>query len=192
MLTYTLQYDDIPVEVSRGCPEPYTEFTVDTIGPQLLKNLVLTRYLKPTPVQKYSIPIGLAGGDMMACAQTGSGKTAGFLFPLIAIMLKTGALPEPENRTGSRRGNYISALILAPTRELAIQIYDEANKFCYCTGIRPVCVYGGANIQQQQQQLDQGADVLVATPGRLVDLIERGRVKLDIVKFLILDEADRM
>jgi len=131
---------------------------------------------------------------MMACAQTGSGKTAGFLFPLIAIMLKTGALPEPENRNygGRSRSSYISALVLAPTRELAIQIYDEANKFCYCTGIRPVCVYGGANIQQQQQQLDLGADVLVATPGRLVDLIDRGRIRLDIVKFLILDEADRM
>lgn len=180
------------MEVSAGAPEPYCEFTVDSIGPQLMKNLVLTKFLKPTPVQKYSIPIGLSGGDMMACAQTGSGKTAGFLFPAIAIMLKTGASPEPEGRSGRARGTYISALILAPTRELAVQIYEEANKFCYCTGIRPVCVYGGANIQQQQQQLDMGADILVATPGRLVDLIDRGRVRLDIVKFLILDEADRM
>jgi ATP-dependent RNA helicase DDX3X len=178
------------VEVSEGCPEPYLEFTAETIGPELLKNTLLSKYMKPTPVQKYSIPIGLCGGDMMACAQTGSGKTAGFLFPLIATMLRAGPGAEPEGRRG--RGAYISALILAPTRELAVQIYEEANKFCYCTGIRPVCVYGGANIQNQQRELDMGADVLVATPGRLVDLIERGRVRLDIVKFLILDEADRM
>lgn len=188
---FKLQYDNIPVEVSAGCPEPYLEFTVDTIGPQLLKNLVLTKFTKPTPVQKYSIPIGLGGGDMMACAQTGSGKTAGFLFPVIAVMLKTGSTPMPEGMKSSR-GAYISALILAPTRELATQIFDEAQKFCYCTGIRPVVVYGGANIQLQQRELDAGADILVATPGRLVDLIERGRIKLDIVKFLVLDEADRM
>lgn len=127
---------------------------------------------------------------MMACAQTGSGKTAGFLFPVIAIMLRSGPLPEPDNRRG--KGAYITALVLAPTRELAIQIYEEANKFCYCTGIRPVVVYGGANMQQQQRDLEIGADILVATPGRLVDLIERGRVRLDIVRFLVLDEADRM
>ena len=166
------------------------EFTVETVGPQLLKNLVLTKYLKPTPVQKYSVPIGVGGGDMMACAQTGSGKTAGFLFPVISCMLSRGPAPEPEGRRG--KCSYISALVLAPTRELASQIFDEANKFCYCTGIRPVVVYGGAQIQNQQRELDRGADLLVATPGRLVDLIERGRIKLEIVKFLVLDEADRM
>ena len=89
------KYDDIPVEVSVGCPEPYTEFTEETVGKSLMKNLVLSKYHKPTPVQKYSIPIGMTGGDMMACAQTGSGKTAGFLFPVIAMLLKEGPLPEP-------------------------------------------------------------------------------------------------
>jgi ATP-dependent RNA helicase DDX3X len=178
------------VEVSAGCPDPYNEFTVETIGVQLLKNVVLTKYTKPTPVQKYAIPIGLSGGDLMACAQTGSGKTAGFLFPVIAVMLRTGAPPEPENRRS--KCAYITALVLAPTRELAVQIFEEAQKFCYCTGIRPVVVYGGALIQQQQRELDIGADILVATPGRLVDLIERGRVSLQLVQFLVLDEADRM
>lgn len=184
------KYDDIPVECSEGCPLPFNEFTAETVGVQLLKNLVLTKYLKPTPVQKYSLPIGISGGDMMACAQTGSGKTAGFLFPVISQMLRTGASPEPEIRRG--KSTYISALILAPTRELANQIWEEANKFCYCTGIRPVVVYGGANLHVQQRELEQGADILVATPGRLVDLIERGRVKLDCTQFLVLDEADRM
>eukprot|EP01040_Poterioochromonas_malhamensis_P000953 gene953-1010_t len=183
-------YDNIPVEVSAGCPDPYNDFTPETIGDQLIKNLALMKFTKPTPVQKYSIPIGISGGDMMACAQTGSGKTAGFLFPLIAKMLRTGAMNPPEGRRG--KGAYITALVLAPTRELAVQIFEEAQKFCYCTGIRPVVVYGGANIQLQQRELDAGADILVATPGRLVDLIERGRVRLDIVQFLVLDEADRM
>jgi ATP-dependent RNA helicase DDX3X len=107
------------------------------------------------------------------------------------MMLRLGPLPEPESRRGKSTA-YASALILAPTRELAVQIHEEAQKFCYCTGIRPVVVYGGANIQNQQRELDYGADILVATPGRLVDLIERGRVNLCNVRFLILDEADRM
>lgn len=127
---------------------------------------------------------------MMACAQTGSGKTAGFLFPVITSMLKHGALQPPGG--SSHRSIYPTALVLAPTRELASQIYDEALKFCYCTGIRPVVVYGGANISNQMRDLERGADLLVATPGRLVDLIERGRIKLDIIQFLVLDEADRM
>jgi ATP-dependent RNA helicase DDX3X len=166
------------------------EFSPDTIGDALYKNVVLSGYVKPTPVQKYSIPIGISGGDMMACAQTGSGKTAGFLFPVITSMLKNGALQVPGG--ASQRSMYPTALVLAPTRELASQIYDEAAKFCYCTGIRPVVVYGGANIGNQMRELERGADLLVATPGRLVDLIERGRIKLDIIQFLVLDEADRM
>ena len=178
------------MEVSEGCPAPYNEFTVETVGEQLLKNLILSKFTKPTPVQKYSIPIGLTGGDMMACAQTGSGKTAGFLFPAISIMLMKGALPEPS--AGRSRCCYPSCLILAPTRELASQIYEEARKFCYCTGIAPVVVYGGNSTQQQQSDLDRGVDLLVATPGRLIDLVERGRIKLDCIQFLILDEADRM
>ncbi len=190
MYVYVVQYDDIPVDAI-GCPDPCLEFTEETVGPQLMRNLVLTNYTRPTPVQKYSIPIGVMGGDMMGCAQTGSGKTAGFLFPLITVLLKKGALPEPD-KGGRNRSSYPSALILAPTRELASQIFDEAQKFCYCSGIRPVVVYGGANIQLQQKELDRGADILVATPGRLVDLIERGRIKLDCIRFLVLDEADRM
>lgn len=173
------------MEASEGCPEPLLEFTPESIGPALYKNVVLSKYLKPTPVQKFSLPIGNAGADMMACAQTGSGKTAGFLFPVIASMLKNGPLPMPGG--ASHRSVYPTALILAPTRELVSQIFDEANKFCYCTGVRPVVVYGGANIQNQMRELERGADIVVATPGRLVDLIERGRIKLDIIRFLVLD-----
>jgi ATP-dependent RNA helicase DDX3X len=144
-------------------------------------------------VQKYSIPIGYAGRDLMACAQTGSGKTAGFLFPVVASMCAKGAAPLPDGVPPPRKGcSMPQALILAPTRELVCQIFDEARKFTYCTGIRPVVVYGGAEIRDQIRELDRGCDLIVATPGRLVDLIDRGRVSLLNVRFLVLDEADRM
>lgn len=187
------KYDDIPVETSgEGCPEPIASFTEDMVGPQLMTNLALCNYSKPTPVQKYSVPIGLADRDLMACAQTGSGKTAGFLFPTIVSMLRQGAPEPPRGGRSSGRKVYPMALVLAPTRELASQIFDEAQKFCYCTGVRPVVIYGGAEVRNQLRELERGCDLLVATPGRLVDLIERDRISLLSIRFLILDEADRM
>jgi ATP-dependent RNA helicase DDX3X len=104
-------------------------------------------------------------------------------------MIRNGAQQPPEN---ARRRVYPEALILAPTRELASQIQDEGRKFTYCTGIASVVVYGGADVREQLRELDRGCDLLVATPGRLVDLIERGRLAMDNVRFLVLDEADRM
>jgi ATP-dependent RNA helicase DDX3X len=118
----------------------------------------------------------------MACAQTGSGKTAGFLFPVILQLLKTGASEPPA---GLRRSVALPhALVLAPTRELVVQIFEEARKFCYRTGINPVVVYGGADIKNQFRDLERGTDLLVATPGRLVDLIERGRISLQCVRWV--------
>ncbi len=161
------------------------------LGPELFRCTELCGYSKPTPVQKYSIPIGILGRDLMACAQTGSGKTAGFLFPTLISLLRSGGVPPPEEAS-RRRAQYPVALVLAPTRELASQIYDEAQRFCYCTGIAPVVIYGGAEVRLQTQQLDMGCDLLVATPGRLVDMVDRGRVDLCNIRFLVLDEADRM
>lgn len=188
------KYDEIPVEMSgRACPQGIESFDEADLPESLRRNLRLCGFAKPTPVQKHSIPIGMAQRDMMACAQTGSGKTGGFLFPVLTMLLKEGPAPAPEDAAASRyRKCYPSALILAPTRELASQINDEAEKFAYATGIQPIVVYGGADIRDQMRQLDQGCDILVATPGRLVDLIERGRISLACVKFLVLDEADRM
>jgi ATP-dependent RNA helicase DDX3X len=183
-------YDKIPVEsTGNEIPDPIDEYTVDTIGEDLYRNTQLCGYLKPTPVQKYSVPIGVAGRDLMACAQTGSGKTAGFLFPIIMAMIKNGGQQPPDN---ARRRVYPEALVLAPTRELASQIQDEAKKFTYCSGIASVVVYGGADVREQLRQIERGSDLLVATPGRLVDLIERGRLAMDNCRFLVLDEADRM
>lgn len=184
-------YDNIPVETSGDdVPDPVDTYTIDTIGEDLYRNAQLCGYTRPTPVQKYSIPIGTAGRDLMACAQTGSGKTAGFLFPIIMTMIRNGGSEPPPS--GARRRVYPEALVLAPTRELASQIHEEAKRFSYGTGIATVCVYGGAEVRDQIRQIDRGCDLLIATPGRLVDLIERGRLAMDIVKFLVLDEADRM
>nr|AAL32524.1 ATP-dependent RNA helicase-like protein [Arabidopsis thaliana]AAM47956.1 ATP-dependent RNA helicase-like protein [Arabidopsis thaliana] len=124
----------------------------------------------------------------MACAQTGSGKTAAFCFPIISGIMKDQHVERPR---GSRVV-YPFAVILSPTRELACQIHDEAKKFSYQTGVKVVVAYGGTPIHQQLRELERGCDILVATPGRLNDLLERARVSMQMIRFLALDEADRM
>ncbi|ORX91488.1 ATP-dependent RNA helicase Sum3 [Basidiobolus meristosporus CBS 931.73] len=191
------KYNDIPVEVSgRDVPPHIESFAESGLDELMLSNIDLARYTMPTPVQKYSISIATNQRDLMACAQTGSGKTGGFLFPIMSECFKVGpspAAPEKGPRNSYRqRKAYPTALILAPTRELASQIYDESRKFTYRSWVRSCVVYGGADIGQQLRQMDRGCDLLTATPGRLVDLIERGRVSLSKIQFLVLDEADRM
>lgn len=138
-------YEDIPVETSgKDVPPPIDGFDERTLGPVLIQNVRKCGFSKPTPVQRYAIPIGLCGRDLMACAQTGSGKTAAFCFPIVADVLRRGFEP-----CGRGRKAYPLALVLAPTRELTCQIFDEARKFTYQTGIRPVVVYGGAPVAQQ-------------------------------------------
>lgn len=137
----------------------------------------------------------MGGRDLMACAQTGSGKTGGFLFPILSQAFINGPSPQPAGAGGNfgrQRKAYPTSLILAPTRELVSQIYEESRKFAYRSWVRPCVVYGGADIGSQLRQIERGCDLLVATPGRLVDLIERGRISLCNIKYLVLDEADRM
>ncbi|TVY56097.1 ATP-dependent RNA helicase ded1 [Lachnellula cervina] len=190
------KYDDIPVEASgQNVPEPTTKFTNPPLDDHLLKNIELAHYKVPTPVQKYSIPIVMGGRDLMACAQTGSGKTGGFLFPILSQAFINGPSAAPAGASGNfgrQRKAYPTSLILAPTRELVSQIYEESRKFAYRSWVRPCVVYGGADIGSQLRQIERGCDLLVATPGRLVDLIERGRISLCNIKYLVLDEADRM
>ncbi|OAX41042.1 DEAD-domain-containing protein [Rhizopogon vinicolor AM-OR11-026] len=191
------KYDDIPVEATgAGVPDPVIAFTNPPLDPVLLENIAFARYTTPTPVQKYSIPIVAANRDLMACAQTGSGKTGGFLFPIFSASFASGPrAPPPETPSmgySRSRKAYPTALILAPTRELVSQIHDEARKFAYRSWVRPAVVYGGADINQQLRQIERGCDLLSATPGRLVDLIERGRISLANIRYLVLDEADRM
>jgi ATP-dependent RNA helicase DDX3X len=190
------KYDDIPVEASgHDVPEPVLKFTNPPLDDHLIKNIELAHYKVPTPVQKYSIPIVMGGRDLMACAQTGSGKTGGFLFPILSQAFINGPSAAPTGAGGNfgrQRKAYPTSLILAPTRELVSQIFDESRKFAYRSWVRPCVVYGGADIGSQLRQIERGCDLLVATPGRLVDLIERGRISLCNIKYLVLDEADRM
>ncbi|CAO2831889.1 unnamed protein product [Amaranthus hypochondriacus] len=182
-------YEDIPVETSgENVPPPVNTFAEIDLGKELNANIRRCKYVKPTPVQRHAIPISLAGRDLMACAQTGSGKTAAFCFPIISGIMKNQQVQRPRGY----RTVYPLALILSPTRELSMQINDEAKKFAYQTGVRVVVAYGGAPISQQLRELERGVDILVATPGRLVDLLERARVSLQSIQYLALDEADRM
>lgn len=174
-------------------PLPLNSFDDLDLGPVLKNNIKLCTFTTPTPVQRNAIPIVLGGRDLMACAQTGSGKTAAFLFPMISDMVKN-MIPDGR-QIGSRFKHskiFPHALILAPTRELAIQIHQEARKFTYRSHIRSVVVYGGTDSKSQINELERGCHILVATPGRLIDIIERGKVDISAIKYLCIDEADRM
>ncbi|XP_030458423.1 DEAD-box ATP-dependent RNA helicase 37-like [Syzygium oleosum] len=184
-------YEDIPVETSGdNVPPAVNTFAEIDLGEAVNQNIRRCKYVKPTPVQRHAIPISLGGRDLMACAQTGSGKTAAFCFPIISGIMKSGQHVQRPPR--GARTVYPLALILSPTRELSVQIHEEARKFSYQTGVRVVVAYGGAPINQQLRELERGVDILVATPGRLVDLLERARVSLQMIRYLTLDEADRM
>ncbi|KAK9722589.1 DEAD-box ATP-dependent RNA helicase [Basidiobolus ranarum] len=193
------KYEEIPVDATGDdVPGPIESFEDSDLDALLLSNIELARYTTPTPVQKHSVTIVGGGRDLMACAQTGSGKTGGFLFPILSECFKTGPVTKEPEQTQMERNFYRSrkayptALILAPTRELASQIFEEARKFSYRSWVKPCVAYGGADIGQQKRQIERGCDLLAATPGRLVDLIERGCVSLAKIKYLVLDEADRM
>jgi len=188
-------YDKIPVQISgSGCEQQHKIewFSEAHLTQSLMANLDRCGYERPTPVQKHAIPMVCDGRDVMACAQTGSGKTCAFMVPAIECLLRSGPpLMQPSNDR-SKRPAVPCALVMAPTRELATQIFEEARKFAYNTGIRCCVVYGGADIRDQRRELMNGCDVLVATPGRLTDMYDRGHVSLAYIQFLILDEADRM
>jgi len=149
---------------------------------KILKALVEAGYSKPTPIQQKAIPKILEGQDLRASAQTGTGKTAAFILPVLVRL----ATPSPYQ--GGPK-----VLILVPTRELALQVAAEAAKYCkYLPHVKVVCVYGGAPYPPQYRQLSKPYDILVATPGRLIDHIDQRRIKLSNLQMLILDEADRM
>lgn len=148
----------------------------------LLKAVQEQQYTTPTPIQAQAIPAILAGGDLMASAQTGTGKTAGFTLPLIQKLAG-------GERT---RGGQIRALILTPTRELAAQVHESIKTYGKYERVRSAVVFGGVKINPQMMILRGGLDILVATPGRLMDLYQQNAVRFDQVEVLVLDEADRM
>jgi len=186
------KYDNIPVAVTGEGKDDIvaiSRFSEARLTDSLFENLQRCGYDRPTPIQKYSIPIVVAGRDLMACAQTGSGKTCAFMVPCLESLLRSGPPPPSGNR---RPKPSPCGLVLAPTRELAAQIHAESAKFSFETGIRTCIIYGGAEMREQRMDLEKGCDILVATPGRLTDMFERGNVSLGYVHFFILDEADRM
>ncbi len=157
--------------------------------PNLLKAVAEEGYTTPTPIQAQAIPHVLSGSDLLGCAQTGTGKTAAFALPLLQRL--AGQAPmQVQNATGSARP--IRVLVLAPTRELALQIHQCFASYGAYTGIRSAVLFGGVGQEPQVQILRRGVDVLVATPGRLIDLMGQGYVKLGLVQALVLDEADRL
>lgn len=187
------KYEDIPVEATGDNIPPHITSFDEVKLTEIIKNsITLAGYDKPTPVQKYAIPIIIGRRDVMACAQTGSGKTAAFLVPILNQIYESGPRPPPPHGSSGKRKQYPLGLVLAPTRELATQIYDEARKFAYRSRMRPAVVYGGSNICDQMRELDRGCHLLVATPGRLVDMLRRDKIGLHNCRYLVLDEADRM
>ena len=158
------------------------DFTSLKLCQPLLDALDEIGYVSPTPIQAQAIPDLIEGRDIIGCAQTGTGKTAAFALPILDAMAK-------DPWVGPRR---IRALMLCPTRELATQIHDNIEQYARHLDIRSMTMFGGVSQRPQEKILRRGVDILVATPGRLLDLISQGYVDLSYVQFLVLDEADRM
>lgn len=174
--------------IRRTCLAPRKAIDLTTfhdlgLSKNVLSALEALGFDKPTPIQEKAIPMVLAGNDLIGLAQTGTGKTAAFGLPMIERLLAEDRRPDPRN---------IRALVLAPTRELVNQIADNLRDFVKKTHLRVVTVVGGASIHKQSQMLERGTDILVATPGRLLDLVARKSVTLTQGRYLVLDEADQM
>jgi ATP-dependent RNA helicase RhlE len=155
------------------------------LGSSLLEGIRVRGFLTTTPIQSAVIPIVMNGDDLIGCADTGTGKTAAFLLPILNRMLRSREAA-PEERGFTR------VLILAPTRELAVQIEDDVQGFTYHTDLTSIAVYGGVPMDPQERALKAGVDIVVATPGRLMDHMRNGAVAFDKLDTLVLDEADRM
>ncbi len=157
----------------------HTAFEQFALDERLVRAVTFMGYERPTPIQEQAIPLALKGQDVMGAAQTGTGKTAAFGLPLL-------------NRVLTEKHDKPAALVLSPTRELAVQIEESLKKFAKYTKVKILAVYGGVGYGPQIDGLKKGADIIVATPGRLLDHVARGTLHLDTLRMLVLDEADRM
>ncbi|HTF81562.1 MAG TPA: DEAD/DEAH box helicase [Cytophagales bacterium] len=157
----------------------FKDFNFD---PQLLEGLTSMGFSKPTPIQEQAIPVILEGKDLIACAQTGTGKTAAYVLPILHKIIHSS-------------NKHLNTLVLAPTRELAIQVDQQVEGFSYFIDVNSIAIYGGNDGNawvQQKRALNEGANIVIATPGRLIALLQSGDVKFDQLQHLVLDEADRM
>jgi len=168
---------------TRDCPKPTSSFVTASFPDYILAEVSQAGFVSPTPIQCQGWPIALSGKDMIGVAETGSGKTLAFVLPAIVHINAQPLLS---------RGDGPIVLILAPTRELAVQIQQECAKFGHTSQIKNVCIYGGAPKGPQQRALQEGIEMCIATPGRLLDFLDTGTTNLRRVTYLVLDEADRM
>src|SRR6202167_1492073 len=151
------------------------------LSPEVLRAVEDAGYKSPTPIQEQAIPYVLMGRDVLGCAQTGTGKTASFTLPMIDILA-----------SGRARARMPRTLVIEPTRELAAQVAEAFDIYGKYNKLSQALLIGGESFTDQERKLDRGVDVLIATPGRLIDLFERGKILLSDVKILVIDEADRM
>ncbi|XP_050948694.1 probable ATP-dependent RNA helicase DDX46 isoform X1 [Labeo rohita] len=182
---YRLELEGITVK-GKGCPKPIKTWVQCGISMKVLNALKKHNYEKPTPIQTQAIPAIMSGRDLIGIAKTGSGKTIAFLLPMFRHILDQRPLGEGEGPI---------SVIMTPTRELALQITKECKKFSKSLGLRVVCVYGGTGISEQIAELKRGAEIIVCTPGRMIDMLgaNNGRVtNLRRVTYVVMDEADRM
>lgn len=159
-------------------------FSRFNLNPSVLEGIEAMGYIKPTPIQEQAIPVILEGSDLLSCAQTGSGKTAAFMLPILSLLA-----------ADKHDASSVNTLVIVPTRELAMQIDQQVEGFSYFAPVSSIAVYGGndgSNWDRQRQALEHGAEIIVATPGRLMQHIQMGYVNLKGVQHLVLDEADRM
>lgn len=179
----------IYTSVSRDPPDAiykkyYMKFQEIGLSKEILQAVVEQGYTIPTPVQAQAIPLILQGQDVLAGAQTGTGKTAGFTLPMLHLM--------QQSKPGTHQQHHIRALVLTPTRELAAQVGESIQTYGKHLSLRSTIVFGGVGINPQIDRLKRGVDILVATPGRLLDLVNQGKADLTHIEFFVLDEADRM
>ncbi|XP_069030960.1 probable ATP-dependent RNA helicase DDX46 isoform X2 [Embiotoca jacksoni] len=183
--SYRLELEGIIVK-GKGCPKPIKTWVQCGVSMKILNAMKKHSYEKPTPIQAQAIPAIMSGRDLIGIAKTGSGKTIAFLLPMFRHIMDQRPLEESEGPI---------TVIMTPTRELALQITKECKKFSKPLGLRVVCVYGGTGISEQIAELKRGAEIIVCTPGRMIDMLgaNSGRVtNLRRVTYVVLDEADRM
>lgn len=164
-------------------PKPVSSFGHFGFDEALMKQIRKSEYTQPTSIQAQAIPAALSGRDLIGIAKTGSGKTAAFIWPMLVHIMDQSELRAEDGPI---------ALILAPTRELSLQIYNETKKFGKVYNINVVCCYGGGSKWEQSKALEQGAEIVVATPGRMIDMVKIKATNLKRVTYLVLDEADKM
>merc|ERR1712218_528377 len=180
--------EDYNIAIKGGnIPHPIRKWNEANLPSEILEIIEKVGYTEPTPIQRQAIPIGLQNRDIIGVAETGSGKTAAFLIPLLEWIM---SLPKQTRVEEADQGPY--AIIMAPTRELAQQIEEESNKFGTDLGIRTVAVIGGLSREEQGFKLRLGCEIVIATPGRLIDVLENRYLVLSRCTYIVMDEADRM